>query len=325
MKILITGATGFIGSKLLQRLKARAEDLCALVRRKPCRQKGLEGITWLECDLTTSIKELPEKITDMDTVVHLAARAHVLDDKAGDPLTEFRKVNVEGTLNLAKQAAEAGVKRFVFISSIGGNGSQSERPFTVNDSPAPVEPYAASKLEAEQGLWEIANETGMELVVIRPPLVYGPRAPGNFARLVRLVYNGLPLPLGLVRNKRSMVALDNLMDLIITCIDHPAAAGQTFLVSDGEDLSTPELIRKLAYAMGRPARLLPVPPALLRLGGKVTGKTREVDRLIGSLQVDISHTCETLGWRPPVSVDEALLETGRDFVSRIENGLKENF
>jgi nucleoside-diphosphate-sugar epimerase len=159
----------------------------------------------------------------------------------------------------------------------------------------------------------------MELVIIRPPLVYGPNAPGNFGRLVRLVQKGLPLPLGLVKNKRSLVALDNLVDLIVTCLDHPAAAGETFLVADGEDLSTPELIKRLATAMGRPARLVPVPPALLKLGGAVTGKKAEVDRLIGSLQVDIGHTCETLGWRPVVSVDDALWRTGRDFVSRTKH------
>ncbi|MFO7839748.1 MAG: SDR family oxidoreductase [Desulfosalsimonadaceae bacterium] len=318
MKILITGATGFIGSKLLQILEARAEKLCALVRRKPCRQKGLEGVNWIEYDITGSMKELPEKIADIDIVVHLAARAHVMDDKLLDPLTKYRKVNVQGSLNLAQQAAAAGIKRFVFISSIGVNGNQSIGPFTVNDPPNPIEPYAISKFEAEQSLRKFANETRMELVVIRPPLVYGPMASGNFRRLVRLVHKGLPLPLGLVHNKRSLVALDNLVDLILTCIDHPDAAGQTFMVSDGKDLSTPELIRKLAYAMGRPTRLLPVPQGLLRLGGFMMGKEKEVERLIGSLQVDISHTCDTLGWRPPVTADEALYKTGRDFVSRLK-------
>jgi nucleoside-diphosphate-sugar epimerase len=319
MSICISGASGFVGSALLRRLKGREGKGVALTRKAVTKSQGFNSFYWMECDLTSSTEGLPEKLSDVDAVVHLAARAHVIDEKEKDPLEEFRKVNVAGALNLARRTAEAGVKRFIFISSIGVNGNQNIRPFTVDDSPNPVESYAISKLEAEQGLREIANETGMELVIIRPPLVYGPNAPGNFDRLIRLIHKGLPLPLGLVRNKRSLVTLDNLVDLIITCIDHPAAAGQTFLVSDGEDLSTPDLIRKLAYAMGRPARLLPVPSGLLRLGGKLTGKTAEVDRLIGSLQVDISHTCDTLGWRPPVSVDDALWETGRDFVARIDN------
>lgn len=306
MKVLITGASGFVGSALLQRMGSTPLEPICLVRKVAQRTDTSSGIPWLEYDLTSSSEGLAGQIQGLDAVVHLAARAHVIDEKLSDPLPEFRKVNVEGTLNLARQAAEAGAKRFVFISSIGVHGNQSSRPFTVRDALNPVEPYAVSKLEAEQGLRKISEETGMELVIIRPPLVYGPGAPGNFGRLVRLVRKGLPLPLGLVQNKRSLVALDNLVDLIVTCLDHPAAAGQTFLVSDGEDLSTPELIKRLATAMGRPARLVPMPPALLKLGGAVTGKKAEVDRLIGSLQVDIGHTCETLGWRPPVSVDEGI-------------------
>jgi nucleoside-diphosphate-sugar epimerase len=248
------------------------------------------------------------KALEAHGVVHLAARVHVMDDSAQDPLAEFRAVNVEGTLNLARQAAHAGVKRFVFVSSVKVNGEATLPgcPFNVQDPPAPADPYAISKQEAEKGLRELAAETGLEVVIIRPPLVYGPGVKANFLRLIKTVQKGLPLPLGRVRNKRSLVGIDNLLDLIITCIDHPAAAGQTFLVSDGEDLSTPDLIRKLASAMGRPARLLPVPSTLLRLGGRMIRKSAEVERLVGSLQVDINHTCETLGWRPPVSVDEGI-------------------
>jgi len=313
MRICISGASGFIGSSLLTKIENRGENALALTRNPLKWKQGSNAVYWFEHYLASPSMNLVDEIKGTDVVVHLAARVHVLDEKLADPLPEFRKVNVDGTLNFARQAAEAGVKRFIFISSIGVHGNQNTRPFTVHDAPNPVEPYAVSKLEAEQELRQLADATGMELVAIRPPLVYGPNAPGNFGRLVRLVHKGLPLPLGLVRNKRSLVALDNLVDLILTCTQHPAAAGQTFLVSDGEDLSTPELIHKLASAMGRPARLLPVPLALLRLGGTITGKKAEVDRLIGSLQVDIGHTCDTLSWQPPVSVHDAIVEIGRSW------------
>jgi len=244
----------------------------------------------------------------VDAVVHLAARVHVMDEEAEDPLAEFRRVNVAGTDNLARQAAEAGVKRLVFLSSIKVNGevTQPGNPFTVEDAPAPQDPYAVSKFEAEEALRRVEKETGLEVVIIRPPLVYGPEVKGNFLRLIQLVQKGYPLPLGRVNNKRSLVALDNLVDLILTCLDHPGAAGQTFLVSDGEDLSTPELVRKIARAMGKKPRLVPVPLVMLRLAGRITGKSAEVERLVGSLQVDIGHTCETLGWQAVVSVDEAV-------------------
>ncbi len=307
MKLLLTGASGFIGSVLLRRLESRSYDLIGLVRRPPCRS-GSGPVRWLECDLASSRSPLQD-IKRVDAVVHLAARAHVLAERENDPLSEYRRVNVKGTLNLARQAAKCGAKRFVFISTVGVLGNRSTRPFTESDPPDPVEPYAVSKFEAENGLRHLADETGMELVVCRPPLVYGPLAPGNFSRLFRIIGKGLPLPLGAVRNRRSLVAVDNLVDLIITCIDHPAAAGKTFLVSDGQDLSTPELIRRLAEAMGRPARLFPVPPGLLRLGGRLTGHAAEVERLIDSLQVDIGYTCGTLDWRPPVPAAEALRRT----------------
>lgn len=311
---LVTGATGFVGARLCEAAAEKGLNVQRALRR----DDGLGGVMVGDLGPDT---DWSAALNGVDAIVHLAARVHVMKDMVQDPLAEFQRVNVEGTKNLARQAAEAGVKRLVFLSSVKVNGVTTPpgRPFTVQDAPAPQDPYAVSKLEAEQALRRVEKETGLEVVIIRPPLVYGPGVKANFARLVAMVGRGVPLPLALVDNRRSMVALDNLVDLIITCIEHPAAAGQTFLVSDGEDLSTPDLIRKLAYAMERPARLLPVPPALLRLGGKMTGKTAEVDRLIGSLQVDISHTCDTLGWRPPVSVDDALWETGRDFVARIDN------
>ncbi|MFP4226686.1 MAG: UDP-glucose 4-epimerase family protein [Desulfobacterales bacterium] len=297
----VTGATGFVGRALCASLEKRAGGVRRIVRKKQAGGVAAVGDIGPETDWSGALE-------GVQTVVHLAARVHVMADEAGDPLAEFRRINLEGTENLARQAAGAGVKRLVFLSSVKVNGEATEfgRPFTVQDAPAPQDPYAISKFEAEQGLRRVEKETGLEVVIIRPPLVYGPGVKANFLRLMQAVQKGLPLPLGLVRNRRSMVALDNLVDLILTCIDHPAAAGQTFLVSDGEDLSTPELIRKLAQAMGKKARLLPVPPALLRLGGTVLGKRAEVERLIGSLQVDIGHTCETLGWRPVVSVDEGV-------------------
>jgi nucleoside-diphosphate-sugar epimerase len=241
-------------------------------------------------------------------IVHVAARAHVLYDRAADPLAEFRRVNVAGTLRLAKQAAEMGVRRFVFVSSIGVNGVQSgpDKAFSEADQPEPHNAYALSKWEAEQGLLRIAVETGMEVVIIRSPLVYGFGAPGNFGSLMRAVQQGWPLPLGAVHNQKSFVALDNLVDFIVTCLEHPAAANETFMVSDGEDVSTPDLIRRMARAMNRPARLLPVPVWALKAGASLLGKGDAAQRLCGNLQVDISKSRELLGWSPPVSVDEGL-------------------
>lgn len=244
-----------------------------------------------------------------NSVMHLAARVHVMDDPSTDPLASFRQTNTGGTLNLASQAATAGVRRFVFVSSIKVNGESTEtgHPFTAADTPVPQDPYGISKMEAEQGLREIAKQTGMEVVIVRPPLVYGPGVKANFASLMRAVQRGVPLPLASVtHNRRSFVALDNLIDLLITCIDHPAAANQTFLVSDGEDLSTTDLLRRLGHAMDKPARLFPFPPSLLQLGANLLGKGDMAQRLLGNLQVDISHTCNTLNWTPPISVDDGL-------------------
>jgi nucleoside-diphosphate-sugar epimerase len=229
-------------------------------------------------------------------------------DTEADPLTAFCSVNVDGTLKLARQAAAAGVKRFVFISSVKVNGESTlpGRPFTADDIPAPLDPYAVSKMEAEQGLRQIAVETGMAVVIIRSPLVYGPGVKANFASLMRAVQRGWPLPLGAVNNQRSLVALDNLVDFIVTCTTHPQAANQTFLVSDGQDLSTTELVRGMALAAGVPARLLPVPVWALQAGASLLGKGDAVHRLCGNLQVDISKARSLLGWVPPVSVEEGL-------------------
>jgi len=312
--ILVTGASGFVGGQLKTRLAARPSvAVRGAVRAKlEGDHSGLIAVGEINGDTDWS-----EAFLGQHVIVHTAARAHIMDDKAADPLTEFRKVNVAGTLNLARQAAAAGVRRFVFISSVKVNGEQTVGGscFTANDTPAPQDPYGRSKLEAEQGLQQIARETGMEVVIIRPPLVYGPGVKGNFASMIRLVAKGLPLPLGAIHNKRSLVALDNLVDLIIACIDHPAAANQVFLAGDGQDVSTTELLRGVGRAMGKPARLIPVPAGMLMLGASLLGKKAVAQRLLGSLQVDISKARNLLGWEPPLSVEEGLR---RCFVSENE-------
>ncbi|MBB3590245.1 UDP-glucose 4-epimerase [Rhizobium sp. BK529] len=247
-----------------------------------------------------------EALKSVDVVVHLAARAHVLKDDSADPLAVFRSENTASALNLAEQAAKAGVKRLVFISSIGVNGMQSIRPFRHDDPPAPTEPYAISKHESEIALKAVAGRTRMELVIIRPPLVYGPNAPGNFARLVNLVLKRLPLPLGSVRNRRTLVALANLVDLIALCMRHPAAAGEVFLAGDAEDLSTPDLIRAIADGLGIKPALYPFPVSILRGALAIAGKQDLFDRLCGSLQVDISHARDVLGWSPAITPREGL-------------------
>lgn len=303
MKILVTGASGFMARTLLTRLSENDGLQVTALSRKADR--------WLEADICPAkhafaTADFMDFLAGIDVVIHAAARAHILKEEASNPLAEYRKVNVDFTLNIARQAAASRVKRFIFISSIGVNGISNDRPFTVADSAAPEEPYAISKWEAEQGLVELCKTNSMELVIIRPPLMYGPDAPGNFGSLVKWVSSGIPLPLGAIDNKRSLISLDNLVDLIVTCLDHRAAAGKVLLASDGEDVSTSELLRRVAKAMGRPARLIPMPVAVLRAGATAFGKRSMAKRLLGSLQVDISKTTELLGWTPPFSLDEGL-------------------
>ena len=313
MTTLVTGANGFVGSALCARLRKDGTPVRGAVRSSNARPGGTEGVT---IDGLASDTDWSEALKNVEQVVHLAARVHVMSDKSSDPLAEFRRVNVEGTAALARQAAVAGVRRFVYLSSVKVNGEFTEagHPFTADDAPAPEDPYGVSKHEAEQLLRQIAAETGMEVVIIRPPLVYGPGVKANFESMMRWLARGVPLPLAAVtRNRRSLVALDNLVDLIVTCLNHPAAANQTFLVSDGEDLSTAQLLKRMGAAMGHPARLFYVPPALLKLGATVLNKPGIYQRLCGSLQLDIAKTRQLLGWTPPVSVDEGLRRAAEGF------------
>lgn len=314
MKILLTGGTGFVGSRLSELIDQRdCFDLTCSVRHSGSIANGSDVLI----GSVSGDTNWSAALGDRQVVVHTAARAHIMKDEVPDPLAEYRKVNVEGTLNLARQAAKAGVSRFIYISSIKVNGEQTPlgKPYTAEDVSAPEDPYGVSKVEAETGLREIASETGMEVVIIRPPLVYGPGVKGNFASMIKLVEKGLPLPLGAIHNKRSLVALDNLVDLIIMCIDHPAAANQVFLAGDGQDVSTTELLRGVGRAMGKPVRLMPVPAGMLMFGAGLLGKKAVAQRLLGSLQVDISKARNLLGWEPPLSVEEGLR---RCFVSEKE-------
>ena len=312
-RVLVTGASGFIGKSLCAELKRRCIDFIPIIRSK----KKASGAAMVgNIDAATKWLRL---LQDVGSVIHLAARVHVIRDSSSDPLAEFRSVNTEGTLNLARQAAEVGVRRFIFLSTIGVNGNSTlhGKAFAPNDAPSPHDPYSMSKYEAEIGLHSIAQSTGMELVIIRPPLVYGANAPGNFGKLTRLVAKSFPLPLGSINNLRSFVGIDNLVDFIVTSLEHPAAANETFMVSDGEDLSTPDLIRRMARAMNRPARLMPVPMWALKAGALLLGKGDAVQRLCGNLQVDISKSRTLLGWSPPISVDEGLRRVvGGDLVIR---------
>jgi nucleoside-diphosphate-sugar epimerase len=316
-RVAVSGASGFVGQALLARLVAAGHaQVIGLTRQPPV--NAVPGVAYVTAPDLLTQGPWPRQLDSIDTLVHAAARAHVLSDGAADPLAEYRRVNVEGTLKLARQAASADVKRFVFISSIKVNGEFTVpgRPFRAGDPPAPQDPYAISKSEAEAGLREIAAATGMHVVVVRPPLVYGPAVKGNFALLMRWVARGLPLPLGAVDNRRSLVALDNLVDLLALSALHPGAANRTFLVSDGEDLSTTDLLRRLGQALGKPARLFSVPEPWLRRSAALAGRSDVALRLCASLQVDMASTRDLLGWTAPVGVDEGLRRAADWFRSR---------
>ena len=314
MAVLVTGGAGFVGRPLCKYLASQEQRVIACVREMlALRSNSRFKINQVEVGNISPDTDWRPILVDADAVIHLAARVHVMHDAATDPLLIYREANTDTTLNLARQAAAAGVRRFIFVSTVKVHGEGRAEPYTESDLPMPQDAYAISKWEAEQGLHAISAETGMEIVIFRPPLVYGLGVKANFLRLMQLVERGYPLPLGAVHNRRSLLYVGNLVSAIAHCLKHPAAAGKTFLVSDGEDISTPDLIRLIAGEMGRPARLLPVPAPLIRLFAMAVGKRAEADRLLGSLVIDGSKLMDECGWRPPFSPQEGIRETVRAY------------
>lgn len=314
MKVLVVGASGFVGGQLVRRLAADGVPLRAAVHRN---RAGLPaGIDIAEnVDLEGSFN-WTSAIAGCDTVAHLGARVHVMRDNSENALEAYRRVNVDGTLSLARQAAAAGVRRFVFLSSVKvcGEYTVPNASFVETTTPRPRDPYGVSKLEAERGLLEFGRASGMQIVILRPPLIYGPGVRANFLSMMRWLRRGVPLPLGSVDNRRSLIGVDNMVDLICTCLRHPAAAGEVFMASDGEDLSTPELLKRLAAVLNTKARLLPIPVGLLKAVSAFAGQRALAERLCLSLCVDNRKSRKTLDWEPPFSVDEELQRTARGFL-----------
>jgi len=316
-KILVTGASGFIGQSLCNALLKKGKLVCGTIRPSHLFKKNCD-ITYVPLADISNKTNWKNILVDVDCIIHCAARAHIMHEKDVEPLKIYRSVNVDGTRQLATQAADAGIKRFIFLSSIKVNGENTDgqhndtklkkkqNSFKYSDIPNPKDPYAQSKFEAEKILWEISNKSDLEVTVVRLPLVYGYGVKGNLLRLIKLIKFGIPLPLSMVKNQRSMIGLDNLVDFLIRCIDRPEAVGETFLVSDGEDLSTSELINYMAFSMGRTVRLFPVPSFLLKLFAHILGKKKEINRLLGSLTVDSSYAFNKLDWKPPLSVEEGI-------------------
>lgn len=298
--VLVTGAAGFVGTALCKQLRSRGFKVTGAVRTEA--KSGQFNVGDLSCST-----DWRTALAGCDVVIHLAARVHVMSDAEADPLRSYREVNVLATVNLARQALQAGVRRFVFVSSVKVNGeATTDKPFTANDIPAPCDPYGQSKYEAEQALLQLARESDLEVVIVRPPLIYGPGVKANFLNLVLLVKSGIPLPFGSICNSRSMVALDNLVDLLIVCSQHPAARSGTFMVSDGHDLSTAQLVRMIAHSFGRRCTMFSVPPTWLIAFAGLLGRAHAAERLVGSLQVDISYTQRRLNWAPAVTPQTAI-------------------
>lgn len=300
--VLVTGANGFIGRALCHSFEEQQISYLPVMR-----QDDDSGKNTVVVEDINEFTDWSSILPGVSAIVHLAARVHVLIDDSKNPLAEFRRINVHGTLNLARQAAAHGVRRFIYLSTIKVNGEETyELAFGAGDVPAPVDPYGISKLEAETGLQKIARETGMEIVIIRPPLVYGRGAGGNFGRLLSLIKRGIPLPLTAIRNRRSLVYVENLCDLVRVCLWHPKAPEGIQFVADGDDVSTPDLVRKMAEYCGLQARMIAVPLCFLRLAGRMTGHSHEIERLCGNLQVDSSATREQLQWQPPFTLEQGL-------------------
>lgn len=317
-QVLVTGANGFVGSALMPELSSPGFDIVRLVRKKNY-QDNLKIKTFYIDDLD-NLGDLNEPLKDVDVVIHLAARVHVMDERRSDTLAEYRRTNVEATINLARQAALSGIKRFVFLSSIKVNGelTKKDKPFRADDTSNPQDPYGISKCEAEAGLIKLAKETGMEVVIIRPPLIYGPGVKANFLNMIKILHAGLPLPFGSINNKRSLVFIGNLVDLIIKVIDYPGVSGEIFLVSDDHDVSTSRLLNVLSLGLrGRKARLISLPESLLKIIFKVLGKSSLSDRLLGSLQLDIEKTKNKLDWVPPVTFDRGIKITVDSYLNSV--------
>ncbi|MFA0509585.1 MULTISPECIES: UDP-glucose 4-epimerase family protein [Vibrio] len=306
MNILVTGSTGFVGSRIVELARERDWAVIPVVR------KQIEPLTnSLLIPSIDASTDWSSAFEGVDCVVHCAARVHQMNESAQGALTAYRDINTLGTLNLAKQAAEAGVKRFVFVSSIKVNGEFSEPnlPFEPNLKNTPQDPYGLSKYEAEVELAKLSKDTGLEVVIIRPPLVYGPGVKANFLSMMRLIDKGIPLPFGAIKNQRSLVYLDNLSDLILTCCEHPSAPGYTFLASDDQDVSTTQLMQTIAHTMGKSPRLIPIPMSWIQAGSSALKKKHIAQRICGNLQVEIGLTKETLGWKPPVSFEQGIKRT----------------
>jgi nucleoside-diphosphate-sugar epimerase len=312
--VLVTGASGFVGRTVVKTLAGLPGVVVRAAARRDC--DWSDGVVPVRAPDLAATADWSACVRGADVVVHLAARVHQLRDTASDPLTEFRRVNTEGTLALARHAAEAGARRFIFLSSIKVNGEQTlpGKPFRADDAPCASDPYAISKLEAEDGLRDLASRTALKFVIIRPPLVYGPGVGANFLAMIRAVDRGLPLPLGSIHNRRSLIAVGNLADLIARCVHHQAAANRLFLASDDHDLSTTQMLREIGRALGKPARLVPVPASWLRAAASMAGRREVARRLCDSLQVDISETRNTIAWQPPLSVAQAFDATAAAYL-----------
>lgn len=324
-RILVTGAKGFVGNHLCGVLADKGYAVRAAVRAAASTSNNNSRRVAISCEGAAEVvfvRDLADQdgwvtaLSDIDTVVHLAARVHVMRENCSDALDEFRRINRDATERLARQAAVAGVRRFVYLSTVKVNGEQTfDKPFRETDPPHPEDAYSISKWEAEQALKRVSEESGLEVAVVRPPLVYGPGVKGNFLTLLRLVRTGLPLPFASINNRRSFVSFDNIVDLIATCVEHPGASGEVFLAADGEDLSTPDLIRRIARSMGKRNPLFPFPPSLLRAASHLVRKRPVCDRLCGSLTVDAGKAKNLLGWKPVASVDDSIDQMVRWFMA----------